>query len=224
MVKKKRTLMEKRLVAYSAAAAGMLAVAPAADAAIHYSGLKNIVIDSKNPTVLIDLNSDGKNDFRFALSTSYSYSYVYLSLAQSGLSVIEENVNHLPANLPSAYLIKNNLNNPFYWSSSASSSTLAGKTKGNFGGKRGYLGVKFNTAGGIRYGWIQFDATSWPTQGVIVDWAYEDTGAPVAAGSKADPPAIPAAIPAADPWGLLILITLLASASVKMLKKEQREG
>ena len=211
---KKNSLIQKRLVAYSAAAAGMLAVTPAADAAIQYSGLRNIVVNPGTPTVFIDLNNDGNNDFRFSLFSGY----LYMSLAQSGSSVIEEQAHHLPANLPNNYLIRQTLNNPNYWTSSVSSSTVAGPIQGNFKGSRGFIGVKFHTAGGSRYGWIQFDGTSWPTQGMIVDWAYEDTGAPIATGNGNN--AGPAAVPATHPWGLLILITLLAGASLRGLKRE----
>ena len=222
MAKEKKTgLMDKRLVAYSVAAAGMLAVAPAADAAIQYSGPRNIVINPGNQNVLIDLNNDGNDDFQFVLSSISSY--FYMSLAQSGRSVIAEQANHRPAILPNNYQIKDALNNPYYWTSSVSSSTLAGPNNGNFKGKRGFLGVKFNTAGGIRHGWVQFDGASWPAQGIIVDWAYEDTGAPIAAGNTGGPGAGPVGMPTVDLWGLLILVTLLAGASLKMLKKEPLE-
>jgi hypothetical protein len=214
---KKNSSIQKRLVAYSAAAAGMLAVTPAANAAIQYSGLRNIVVNPGNPTVFIDLNNDGKNDFKFSLFSSY----LYMSLAQSGSSVIEENVHHLPANLPNNYLIKQTLNNPNYWTSSVSSSTVAGPIQGNFKGSRGFIGVKFHTTGGSRYGWIQFDGASWPTQGIIVDWAYEDSGAPIAAGNGNNAGAV--GVPATHPWGLLILITLLAGASLRGLKKGPEE-
>jgi hypothetical protein len=214
---KKNSLVQKRLAAYSAAAAGMLVVTSAADAAIQYSGLRNIVVNSGTPPVFIDLNNDGKNDFKFSPFSGY----LYMSLAQSGSSVVEEQVHHLPANLPNNYLIRQTLNNPNYWTSSVSSSTVAGPIQGNFKGRRGFIGVKFHTAGGSRYGWIQFDGSSWPTQGMIVDWAYEDTGAPIAAGNGNH--AGPVAVPATHPWGLLILITLLAGASLRGLRKEPEE-
>jgi hypothetical protein len=154
---------------------------------------------------------------------STSSSYFYLNLAQSGRGAIEENVNHLPANLPNNYPIGSNVNNPLYWTSSVNSSTVAGPTKGGFKGKNGFLGVKFNTAGGVRYGWVRFDGTSWPAQGIIVDWAYEDTGAPIAAGDQGGNPG-PIAVPTTDPWGFVILIAVLAGASLKRLKKDQVEG
>jgi hypothetical protein len=55
---------------------------------------------------------------------------------------------------------------------------------GNFGGKRGYMGVRFNISGKAHYGWIQFDGTlSRGTSATIVDWAYEDQpGKTIAAG------------------------------------------
>ena len=62
---KKQRLVERRLLTYSAAAAGVLALAPAADAVVRYSGVKNLVVNSGNPSVKIDLNFDGVNDLSF---------------------------------------------------------------------------------------------------------------------------------------------------------------
>jgi len=47
--------LEKKLKVYSAAAAGVLALAPSVEAAIHYSGIKNLPV---NPSTsqYIDLN------------------------------------------------------------------------------------------------------------------------------------------------------------------------
>ena len=53
--KKKTAGFERRLRAYSAAAAGLLVLAPAADAAIRYSGPQSITVDSGNPLVFVDI-------------------------------------------------------------------------------------------------------------------------------------------------------------------------
>lgn len=69
----KKRLVERRLLTYSAAAAGVLALAPAADAAVRYSGVKNLVVNSANPSVKIDLNFDGLPDLSFFYDASAYY-------------------------------------------------------------------------------------------------------------------------------------------------------
>ena len=222
---KKQRLVERRLLTYSAAAAGVLALAPSADAAVRYSGAKNLVVNSGNPSVKIDLNFDGVNDLSFTFYNSAVYGPgQYLNwLSNPGaysIYLLNEPVNNDPARLPCNYLVKYTVNSPYFWYYDSTYETLAGgfATAGNFNGAKGSIGVAFNTPSGWKYGWIRFDGTSAPTSGVIVDWAYEDSGDPI---RTCDVGAAPERIPATDHLGLLILITLLAGASLKMLKKEQ---
>lgn len=225
---KKNTLVEKRLLTYSAAAVGVLALAPAADAAVKYSGVKNLVVNSGNPSVKIDLNFDGVMDLSFFYNPTAFYgggAAIYAFRIDNAnaynLSFIKDNnVNYDAVPLQCNYLIKGTLNNPNYYWNQARYDTLAGgwATAGNFDGKKGSIGFRFDTPTGKKYGWIRFDGTSAPTSGVIVDWAYEDSGSPIQA---CDIGIVPIPAPATDHVGLLILIALLAGASFKMLKKEQ---
>ncbi len=63
-----RGTLEKRLMAYSAAAAGVLALAPSAEATIHYSGVKSLAVpqtislDGVTPAVRFIYNSTPWND------------------------------------------------------------------------------------------------------------------------------------------------------------------
>jgi len=223
---KKQRLVERRLLKYSAAAAGVLALAPAADAAVKYSGVKNLVVNSGNPSVKIDLNFDGVNDLSFKYVASGFNGvpgiYVYpINFANSSsLSFIKNTAHNDPAQLQCNYLIKGTLNNPSLYWGYRYYDTLAGDfaTGGSFNGVKGSIGVRFDTPGGTKYAWIRFDGTSAPTSGVIVDWAYEDSGAPI---RTCDTGLVAERVPATNHLGLLILITLLAGASLKMLKKEQ---
>jgi hypothetical protein len=223
---KKQRLVERRLLTYSAAAAGLLALAPSADAAVRYSGAKNLVVNSGNPSVKIDLNFDGVNDLSFTFSDYYGAGIYLYWLSNAGaysFYFINEPYNGDPVRLPCNYLVKYTANAPNYWYHDTFDGyeTLAGgfATAGNFNGAKGSIGVAFNTPSGWKYGWIRFDGTSAPTSGIIEDWAYEDSGFPI---RTCDTVGIaPEQIPATDHLGLLILITLLAGASLKMLKKEK---
>ncbi len=240
-MKKKKGAFEKRLKAYSAVAAGTLLLAPSANAVVVYSGPQNLPFTQGGPAVNVDLNNDGVNDFVFNGSTSSTFSYssarIFIGLATSGgiggQSCIFAYADN-PANLPSNYLIQNNLNPPYSWSS-YSTGTLAKTawtyysynssttfTDGNFIGRSGYIGVRFDSAVCTHYGWIQYDGTNSPaTSGNIVDWAYEDTcNASIRAGATVGAPAIPA--PTLNQWGLLVLITLLAGAGAGVIRKQQK--
>lgn len=223
MAKRKKKTFDKQLKAYTAAAAGALIVVPAAaQAAVHYSGPQNIGIDSGNPNYLLDMNSDLKDDFSFSFysySTFSSYSIVINSVA-SGRGHIDEAVNFNPANLPANYSIRPGLTAAnYYWDTGWD--TLAGtlSTAGNFVGQRGYIGVRFNTAAGTRYGWIQFEANAASTNGTIIDWAWEDSGGPILAGDTKGQ--APTAIPTLNQWGLIALIAFLSAAGLKTLPKRE---
>ena len=71
MVKKKlQGTIDKQLKIYSAVAAGVLALAPSAEAARHYSGLQNLPVDPSTSQV-IDLNGDGTSEFVFQYFAGY---------------------------------------------------------------------------------------------------------------------------------------------------------
>jgi len=88
---------------------------------------------------------------------------------------------------------------------------------GDFGGKRGYMGVRFDISGNTHYGWIQFDAAFDGLSGTIVDWAYEDVpGKAVAAGDTG-----PAPIPTLNQWGMMFLAGLILLEGARRLRKEK---
>jgi len=65
--------LDKKLKVYSAAAVGVLALAPSVDAAIQYNGPKNLPVDPSH-YYDIDLNGDSTADFRFAYEKWFSSS------------------------------------------------------------------------------------------------------------------------------------------------------
>lgn len=200
--------------ASAAAGLGALICPPPAEAAVKYSGMKNLPMGTNAPKVVHNINLDGDDvdDFHF-LFGQYGYHATigsqqkYLSnkvfvLAPASLNsfIVEQSVTStstfsVPARLPNNYTIQGGLPPGSRNWQNGSSSLLAGKfqyynntinttnSAGNFIGKRGYLGVRFQISGDTHYGWIQFAADEDVKNGRIVDWAYEDQpDTPIKAG------------------------------------------
>ena len=228
--KKKTAGFERRLRAYSAAAAGLLVLAPAADAAIRYSGPQSITVDSGNPLVSLDIDNDGTNDFAmkyFMSSTTDSTrkGHMIMGYTESNQAILTGSYP-LVDNLPSQYLIKSSLSSPRTWKYAGLMdlvySTETSKIEyGNFLGTQGCIGVRFQTSGGTRYGWIGYGATADAGQGTITGWAYEDTGAPIRA---CDTGMVTTTVPTLNQWGMMALIALLAGGAVTTLRRRELRG
>lgn len=232
MAKKgKKDTFEKRLKIYSAAAAGVLAIAPSAEAAVHYSGIQNLPVNSST-SQNIDLNNDGSNDFTFNPITFSPAHLIEMDAGSNGF-IGTQRGNSDAANLPSNYLIGPTLaGTRIYWRTVPYSTTLNGTqygaigTNGNFNNTTGFIGVRFHSKDCLEsdwnYGWIQYHGNTSigsPQSGTIIDWAYEDQcNTPIATEAVA-----PTGIPTLNQWGIIILISLLAGLSAKMLKKEVKE-
>ncbi len=203
MAKKKlRKALDKQLTLYSAVAAGVLAMSPPADAAVHYSGLMNL---SVNPSTyqVVDLNFDGTYDFIFAYSNWWSSPY---SWGKGPYFRDLYGAGHIWAyggafctdaiRLASNYQIKATLVRPhFFWQTNywdSLNGTFTGKTnncQGNFNNATGFLGVRIHSqacqGADFNYGWIRYRGDT-ITSGTIIDWAYEDTcNTPIYAGATA---------------------------------------
>jgi hypothetical protein len=231
--------LDQGLKVYSAAAAGVLALAPSANAMIHYSGPKNLIVNPSNSHD-IDLNGDATADFRFAYSEWYSSSSSY------GKGPYIKGLNggaHIGAppgyyctdaiRLASNYQIKGTLaNNNYIWRTNywdSLNGTYTGKTnncQGNFNNATGFIGVRFHTAAcqesNFNYGWIRYRGDS-TTSGTIIDWAYEDTcNTPIAAGAKGSK-VTATAVPTLDQWGMIIFTLLLGGLAARILGKQGKE-
>jgi len=221
---KKTNKLNRRLAAYSAAAAAAIAIAPAADAAIVYSGIQNLTVNTSN-SHYIDINNDGSDDFYIAVSTytSIGLSAAYIVSVTSGFGHIAETIHNDPARLPYGYTIQNTVTYPNYWTSSewnTLNGTVFGYTSsmGNFrNGAQGYIGVRFgDPTCRTAYGWIQYRGTGIAT-GTIIDWAYEDACGPIQAGYGA----VAATVPTMGEWGMLALAGLLSALSIKAINREE---
>ncbi|HDY70345.1 MAG TPA: IPTL-CTERM sorting domain-containing protein [Nitrospirae bacterium] len=229
--KKKTAGFERRLRAYSAAAAGLLVLAPAADAAIRYSGPQSITVDSGNPLVFVDIDNDGTSDFAikyFMSSTTdsttitYEKGHMIIGYKYSNQAILAGSYPFVD-NLPSQYLIKSSLSSPRLWKYAGfmdfAYGTETSKIEyGNFLGTKGCIGVRFQTSGGTRYGWIGYGAAADAGQGTITGWAYEDTGAPI----RACDTGLVTTVPTLNRWGMMALIALLAGGAVTTLRRRER--
>ena len=235
----KKNSLEKRLKIYSAAAAGVLALAPSAEAAIHYSGPQNLTVDSSNPRI-IDLDGNGTNDFRFdhyyTVKTdqgTFYYGSIYIAPEAGGQGHIAGTMHNDPVRLPDNYLIGPNLINVYYYWDNPNYNTLNGtyfgstSTMGSFNNSRGYIGVRFHTDAcqgtDYAYGWFQYEGNTGSTpgdySGTIIDWAYEGVcNRPIAAGQKQS-----TAIPTINEWGAIVFTLLLGGIAARNLRKEKKD-
>ncbi len=232
MAGKKQTAgFERRLRAYSAAAAGLLVLAPAADAAIRYSGPMSITVDDGNPLVFVDIDNDGTKDFAIYYSVNTIFKYTIKGHMIGGYNssnqvILTGSYSYFVDNLPSQYLIKSSLSSPRSWKYAGimdvynvGTSPGHGYGYGRFLGTQGCIGVRFQTSGGMRYGWIGYGASADAGQGTITGWAYEDTGAPIRA---CDTGLVATTVPTLNQWGMMALIALLAGGAVTALRRRER--
>lgn len=179
----------KLALASAAAGGAALAITPAAEAVIQYSGLQNIMLTGRVSN--IDVDGDGNGDFSIGQYNIridrrfFAAAHVFLN---GGESLITSGgyVQALSAN---------------YNISSTNNLTGAGTWKGGNRLRLGlvdyglfpdagnkYIGVRFNNAtdNKLHYGWIQVNLAADSASLTIVDWAWEDEGhTPILAGAGA---------------------------------------
>ena len=142
--------LQKRLSAYSALAAGVLAVVPSAEAAIQYSGAQNLTVNSSTTPVFVDMNGDMTNDFEFShTDLVWQHNQVSrMSALGDASAILMADTGHSDwANLSANYSVRSNINSPLIWDDGWE--PLAGNyfTSGSFNsnGAQGYLGVRFTS-------------------------------------------------------------------------------
>ncbi|MDM8542754.1 hypothetical protein QUF90_16895 [Desulfococcaceae bacterium HSG9] len=175
----------KKLMAYAATATGVMALTTGAEAGIVYSGVQNRPVSSG---VSYNLDFDGGGtEFIFTQLTANTNSYrLRINGADGSDSWLETTGNYHAANLALNYTIQKSVAVGYAFGEKRAllaTSYSGGSTYGNFIGKTGYIGVKFDCAAGTCYGWIQFTGAADVKSGIVVDWAYEDTGASIKAGN-----------------------------------------
>ena len=207
-------------LASAAAGGAALAVTPAAEAVLQYSGPQNILVTNKN--LFVDVDGDGVNNFiinhAYTTSTYYGSTYFFTSakiFPRYGASIIAS--GGIARALSANYNIANTLTGNGTWNSRYP--LLGYRTFGDFpGAGNKYIGVQFTNAGTNQrhFGWIQVNLAAGSTSITIVDWAWEDTpDTPIPAGS------FTAVIPTLNEWGIIVLMTLLAGAAAWKMNKPE---
>lgn len=180
-------------VAY-VAAAGAVAAAGTAQAGIIHSGAQNISIAQSNS---LNLNLDGD-----AYGDLLLKNYVFGGGNYQGATV-----NFFPGKLvtfnagPSGFSYVSTLNAGFVIDSSSVGPSFTGSMA--YGGvnpnaqfntaSNAFIGLSFAGSTGTLYGWVRVSVNNAAGTFVVHDWAYDSTGAGIAAG----------AIPAPGTLGLL---------------------
>ncbi len=183
----KRGMNEKRLLAYTAAAGAALAVAAPADATINYTSQ---VINLSNSNTLIDINTDGQNDFWFDHQLTAASSATFgriLSIGSANASWLGN--NRSVASLSNGELVATATGAQWTVGGNRGHQYLFGLESGSwmFGeftsGNTGYIGVRFNPGAGNLYGWIHVSSIAADYSSYQIDgWAYDDSGASIKAG------------------------------------------
>ncbi len=193
----KKSALAKKLAAYSAVAAAVLAVNHETDAQIIYTGLNPDIIipdpikDSYDTSVYLDLNNDGIADFKFeaagkvtfnSFTSGFSYSSI-VSIQATGLhkdSADFKGVNYgnaIPGTTTggwasNGFLAKDSFRNKIIFTSSTAVSSPAGTYGGSFYNVTGkYLPLKFKNNGNTYYGWVRL-TTIGAKQLIISAYAY----------------------------------------------------
>ncbi len=221
--KKNKKEFSRQLLAYATTAAGVLAVAPAANAAIVYSGAKNLPVDNAHTPVNVTM--DGSvHGFHFFTSSSTKMEFGRAG-STGATSAIVTFTSNSDANLAPNYSIRSSLAAGKTWNNATTNRLFSTGGKGFFSNTTGFLGVRFQgncAPGSFHYGWIRFQGLSnvnGNISGTIIDWAYEDVcNTPIAAGAG-----IPTAVPTVTEWGAMGMAGLLAAAAVMRLRKRNNQ-
>ena len=175
------------------AALTIAALAPAAGAAVIYFPGANIPIPTTFAGVSVDFETGATtNDLGGAPGMD-------LNFALGGEAVSNDADETAPA--PSAQFVRvgatsadpiDNLTVGTVVDGSSPTASDFGGSSSHFppftSGDEGYIGFEFEIAGPTTaYGWARVTFNDDNTPGVIHEWAYEDTGAPIAVGTIPEP-------------------------------------
>jgi len=250
--------------AYATAAGAAMAVAGPAQAAVHWSGPKDMVVDPESNLIPVDLNGDGDVDFQFSywsfnpcaaqpmdslegVSVGKYSRWIGLYGYVTGNSAVGETFRY-PYRLSQGDLISSGIGvwNPAGILALSRNSTWNGYgalgsgyfTAGNFVNQKGFIGVRFQVDGATHYAWIEFEGLwnppvlspgggdqgsvgdgntqSYPLEGRITGWAYEDVAErPIVAGDRGEP----ASVPTLNTWGMIFLAAFVLMEGTRRLRK-----
>lgn len=241
---KRTTAVGGKWLSYTAAVSSALAMSATVDAAVIYSGIQNISIDDWGNTAIpsgadIDLNGDGINDISLAISygqLSYGRSHGWVDFRP--LNGAQGDARRLssgntissgagPWSPGRALLRSYRFTAATGWYSSSSDIV---RISGDWPGatppdtSSGFAGFRINAGDNVLNAWLRFSIENeWtggpPTKLTLIDWAYEDAGAPILAGQTTSP------VPLSGSLGLLAMgATGLAAFRRKKKQQLERNG
>ncbi|MGI9515452.1 MAG: PEP-CTERM sorting domain-containing protein [Pirellulaceae bacterium] len=196
----------KLLAGFTAATGAALAMAPAADADIVYSGVQNITLTKQQGpndhftfSTSFDMDGNG-NDFQMRLNGNYYFGSsmtTYGTYSFSSRSVNARLIGQGGAGVGIAggfarnFSSGSNIGTPLATAADALlARTNSSAIYGPFYNVTGFLGVQLASG---NFGWIQVSITNPAIDGgtyTVIDWAYEDSGASIVAGEVPEPSAV----------------------------------
>lgn len=165
-------------------------VPAASNAAVLYSGIQNITVTNSFTSVYLDVDafssvptkSAGWDVDVFFGGQGFGNSENFQPVRQAfGL-------NSPIIRLDAGAVVDGSLT---YFNLEAGSDSHIGNSANQFAsGSEGYLGFRFieNDGDGPYYGWMRVIFSNDGNSGTIIDWAYDDTGAPIAVGAVVPEP------------------------------------
>lgn len=164
---------------YGSMVAGLTLTPGAGEAAVHYSGTRNVPANPGSPA-LIDLDGGGQADFAIScLQTGTTYFGTSSCLLHKNAIVgnsFRANFSGGGAIVPARYLASANLPGTAAWSW-VSAGFLHKydfmSSVGEFRQQQGWISVRFLIGGDTHIGWLYYEGTGKST-GVVKQWAYDD--------------------------------------------------
>lgn len=200
---------------YTAAAGSALALAPAAEASIIYSGIQDITVHrvtNGSAITVADLNRDGVNDVQFVIFSSTRADTAAMAGLHSGVSFVKYNASLGIAKFnASSANIGSKQNFGFLGTLRYHTHTAGGAAYGAFNpapgaSVTGFVGAQYTSAGKPHFGWLHLKldvGSDGRTDDLtLIDWAFESVpGTSIHVGD----PVYPSSVPEPSTLGLLAL-------------------
>ena len=170
--------LDTQLAAYTALAAGGLAAASSANAAV-VTNTSSFTVEFGKPPVLWDIDGDTNNDFRIRYS---GVPALYVLRSNASNAWVQKNTsaaNNL-VELPHSFTVGATLPGGYAFQTSATAFFTVGSAPvGGLGLGTQNIGFRFNSGGaGFKYGWASITIS--PKSLTVHEWTYENTvGAPI---------------------------------------------
>jgi len=201
------TLNARKLLSYTAAASSAFVFSATADAAVIYSGVQNVGLDTP-----VDINGDGIFDVSmtissFATATSATNT-ASLNTPNNAAFIGQPGGNQVAklsagSNISAGALFKFTDGSFRIAFSNTSSGFAASGPWNGAPGSSGFAGLKIADGPTDIFAWLRFSVTNdnkgFPVDVTLIDWAYEDTGASILAGQTVS------AVPLPGSLGLLAM-------------------